>query len=135
MSKTTEMEEKAQKLLNECIGIICDLPVSDPNFVAEATGGKIEFDDGVLMDSEQGERYAKALVPTLKWLLEPSEGKPARKRKASGKPAQKPDKGNGSATAGSTGSGATTPRKKKNAGKTETETETDKGGTQDDLPI
>jgi hypothetical protein len=134
MSKTTEMEEKAQKLLNECIGIICDLPVSDPKFVAEATGGKIEFSDGTLMDSSQGELYAKALVPTLKWLLEPTDTKPTRRRRAVSKPAQKPDKGNGADASGSTTKGATTPRKKKNtSNKTDGDTTTD--SDQSDLPV
>jgi hypothetical protein len=133
MSKTTEMEEKAQKLLNECIGIICDLPVSDPKFVAEATGGKIEFSDGVLMDSDQGERYAKTLVPTLRWLLEPSEAKTTRRRKATGKAAKKPAGDNGADTSSPSKTGATTPRKKKNAGKGEGEAAT--GGEQGDLPV
>jgi hypothetical protein len=127
MSRTSEMEEKVQALLNECIGIICELPVNDAKLVEEATAGKLDAVNPSAGDAE----HAKILIPTLKWLLETSQPKATRKRKATAKPAQKPDKGNGDST--SSGSSVTTPRKKKNADKPTTGP--DKKTNDDDLPV
>lgn len=135
MSKPSEMEEKVQALLNECIGIICDLPVNDPDMVRQATGGKIDIEEdneGFCHPSAEDQVIAKALVPTLKWLMERTQKQVPRKRKAATKPAQKPGSGNDDSSSSSSPS-ATTPRKKKNAGKTDGEPE--KQGEQAELPV
>lgn len=95
------MEEKVQDLLNECIGIVCELPVNNPKLVEEATGSKISADNlGAGVISEEDIDHAKTLVPTLRWLLDIDDSKKARKKRVATKPAQKPDKDNGAPAGG-----------------------------------
>lgn len=70
------MEDKVQTLLNECIGIICELPAHNPALVKEATSGKIDPD----FPGPESVAHAKTLIPTLRWLLGSEATKKATKR-------------------------------------------------------
>ena len=72
------MEEKARDLLDNCVRIVCELPVGDPEIVTEATAGKLMTSGDEPSDEDRDQ--AKILVPVLQWLLAPAPKK-ARKKK------------------------------------------------------
>jgi hypothetical protein len=75
------MEDKARQLLDNCVRIVCELPVGDPEIVREASAGKLIPEEE---PNDDDRNQVKILVSVLQWLLEPPAKKP-RKRKAAAK--------------------------------------------------
>jgi hypothetical protein len=129
------MENKVQTLLNECIGIICELPAHNPVLVKEATSGKIDPE----FPGQESVAHAKALIPTLRWLLGPEATKKTAKR---GRPPKSAKEGEaqGAATAqASGGNGGQKVQKKRGRPPTKTvpveAPVTSAPPTQDELPV
>jgi hypothetical protein len=114
------MEEKATELLDNCVRIVCELPVGDPEIVREATAGKLH---PASEPSDEDRDQVKILVPVLQWLLAPPPKKSRKKKKAAAKTSGGDSKKGGV-------------RKKKGAGKKDPPKDPPDGGEgKDDLPV